>query len=352
MMHKLKLFALLLTGVFIAGCSGKHPIDNLFDDYNSELARFAKINLDSLEITPIELKKYPQRRNVRLPIVERRIDLADFITFKKCNLQELIALRNNAMGKTMFPSQQFIYEVEFISRASECLEDLEDPDLKEQVLEIVSLKKQDLNKVFWNSTFGSAEFENLFSLNASGYKIDFDKSEINELISAINSLVEIYNNVESNSYKFDPKNFEKQFSLIESSEPAGKVLRSALLIINNLKYSNKILETLLQTDTGDISEYKLRSNYLKEVFHQNYIERLQTYVSTVLPLVSDFSNSIRKLYEAVKVDHKYQFNNFYKQFILNDENSIEQLLKQSIVTHTKLWKTVDEKFEVNIIERK
>ncbi|MEZ4763154.1 MAG: DUF3080 family protein [Calditrichia bacterium] len=67
--------------------------------------------------------QYPRHRDLFIPIDEVRISLLDF-SLDDCDLQILVAERNNAMGKVMSSPQILVYEHQFLVKLHACLDKL------------------------------------------------------------------------------------------------------------------------------------------------------------------------------------------------------------------------------------
>ncbi len=345
-------FTLIIALVMFAGCSSKHPVENLFDDYNNALQRFAGIKTGSLSSSLTQLISYPERRYIRIPIDEQRIDLSDFLTFKKCNLQELIAIRNNAMGKVMLPSQQLLYEVEFISRTKKCLTNLEDKELKQQLKTILVAKLANLNKFFWNATFGSKEFENLFSVSASAYKINYDKSSIAQTIVSLNVVIKILEEIKQENYSVSEESFENSLRLIAAGKVGGKLLQTIRLVIENLVITNSLLQQIIDNVSRESIVYEPEQRkLLKDLFYENYVQRLQSYISLLSSDLDRFQLTINDLYFFFEINHGNQFSLFLNQYNNNDQKSLTNRFKTVINDHTNYWRKLDQNLDLDLTRK-
>lgn len=112
--------ALLLSVCFFSstGCS-RPDADQLLSDYQQRLDRV--LNLEPTELTLDPLPALPAIRELQHPIAESQLNLLDLVALRHCNLQQLVAERNNSLGKVMSPANLLGYELQLIQALQPCL---------------------------------------------------------------------------------------------------------------------------------------------------------------------------------------------------------------------------------------
>ena len=115
-----KCTALILSLCFFSstGCS-RPDADHLFRDYQQRLDRV--LNLIPVELTLAPLPALPAIRELQQPMMESQLNLLDLVALRHCNLQQLVAERNNSLGKVMSPSNLLGYELQLIHALQPCL---------------------------------------------------------------------------------------------------------------------------------------------------------------------------------------------------------------------------------------
>jgi hypothetical protein len=115
-----KCTALLLCLFFFSstGCS-RPDADQLFSDYQQRLDRV--LNLTPVELTLAPLPPLPAIRELQQSIAESQLNLLDLVALRHCNLQQLVAERNNSLGKVMSSANLLGYELQLIQALQPCL---------------------------------------------------------------------------------------------------------------------------------------------------------------------------------------------------------------------------------------
>ncbi len=143
------MLALLLTiTAVLTGCS-RIDADTLFSDYQQRLSRV--LDLPATEVQLTALPPLPAIRELMHPIPASQLNLLDLVALRHCNLQGLVAERNNSLGKVMSSANLLGYELQLLTGLKPCLVHPEISDsLKADLQQIYIQKQQQLPLVIQN----------------------------------------------------------------------------------------------------------------------------------------------------------------------------------------------------------
>lgn len=145
----LPMLTLLLTiTAVLTGCS-RIDADTLFSDYQQRLSRV--LDLPATEVQLTALPPLPAIRDLMYPIPASRLNLLDLVALRHCDLQGLVAERNNSLGKVMNSANLLGYELQLLAGLKPCLNHPELTDsLKADLQQIYAQKQQQLPLVLQN----------------------------------------------------------------------------------------------------------------------------------------------------------------------------------------------------------
>jgi len=119
--NTLRFLRYLLLAMLVlsnSGCS-RPDADQLLGDYQQRLERVLPLTRAAVELSP--LPTLPAIREVRHSIAASQVDLLDLVALRHCNLQQLVAERNNSLGKVMTSSNLLGYELQLQQAIQPCL---------------------------------------------------------------------------------------------------------------------------------------------------------------------------------------------------------------------------------------
>jgi len=111
------LLSLLLTSL-ITACS-RIDAETLFSDYQKRLSRVLNVSASEVQLAP--LPPLPSIRELMHPIPDSRLNLIDLVALRHCDLQLLVAERNNSLGKVMSSANLLGYELQLLAGLKPCL---------------------------------------------------------------------------------------------------------------------------------------------------------------------------------------------------------------------------------------
>ncbi|UTA48083.1 DUF3080 domain-containing protein [Simiduia sp. 21SJ11W-1] len=147
--------------VLIPACVKNERIEAKFENYHYRLSNVFDFERRPIVITPPS--RYPTERALLYQEPELQIDLLDFLRLSPCELQRLLGERNSSLGRLQPPSLRWVYHLEFIAQARACIESLPAGQLRAALVQASATKQAFLLRARANVTWGSAEFQQLFS---------------------------------------------------------------------------------------------------------------------------------------------------------------------------------------------
>ena len=141
----------LLLGLLILNSSGcsRPDADELLGDYQQRLDRV--LSLTPVDVELAALPPLPAIRDLQQQIAPSRLNLLDLVALRHCNLQQLVAERNNSLGKVMTSSSLLGYELQLLVAMQPCLNHPElSTKLRTDLQQIYTQKQQQLPLVLNN----------------------------------------------------------------------------------------------------------------------------------------------------------------------------------------------------------
>lgn len=329
---------------FIIACSNKEP-DVKFDNYLYRLKNALDISDAFLEKQPAfihteqSLLRYPQKRDLNQLIPPVNINLIDFLRLSSCDLQRHIGQRNSSLGKLMKPSQQLLYEYEFMRLATLCQQQLtEEDELYPILLTAIQEKQSHLAKVQANAVFASDEFKTFFSLSAPALSIDVLQTSPQTLSSALDTLNQFV--------QHPPKSaelVEEAYAVIGSSKRLGELRHSMALVKRYLARADILLNyridhkpLCLPQGVQSFSRPFRNPQFeiVNTVFMKFYIGDIQPYLATLHQYAETLFLQIEKLRQQQLSPPA--FEHFWASVYTNETSEWQQFT-QAVKTHTRHW---------------
>ena len=117
--HRIRgmLYTLWLL-VCITACS-PHQVSDDISEYSERLSRVLETGLITAEVQPAS--DYPQRELLLSAPAQLDINLTRFYQLQQCELGNLVAERNTALGKIQHYSQRLVYERQLLAALADCI---------------------------------------------------------------------------------------------------------------------------------------------------------------------------------------------------------------------------------------
>ncbi|WP_409526240.1 DUF3080 family protein [Nitrincola sp. MINF-07-Sa-05] len=349
MVKMLKACLLLLAGLTtatISGCSEPTP-EKMMQTYAQRLGNALDQPVDFTTSHLPPLPQQPPRRQRLLPVTEIREGLFDVLNLRHCNLLPLIAERNSSLGRVMPPSQQLIYELQFLQAIGECEEHLRalvntDSDLEEvllQVSEIHRIKRDNLPAVIWNSFYTAPEMEKQFAinqpplpLNNAGLLATIEPSLL--MFARISGLTLV------DAESIDPiaiKALEQDYERLYRSDFGAQWLKSLLHLTHLLDATADAIEKRLERlPVCYNNRPNPQAEILRNVFTRFYAGEIQGYLATVHQQGIRWLELQQRIMEPLPVPGPATL--YYRQVISTDtQNSLWQTYTVARDRHTSAW---------------
>lgn len=230
----------------LAGC-GEGPAEALLGDYQRRLA--TALALAPPEASrPANIGDFPGPDARLFTIPETREALLDVFALRGCHIANLVAGRNNQLGKVAPPSQRWLYELALWRRLSGCWNTEVPATLGEQDrarLERLTLRKTDqLPRASWNALFASSEWVGSFS-RASSPLPPGALSEVDAQLPALAYLREATLHQFDRRWEPDSATLEGHLKTLQERPLTAELLRALMLAERRLEEASRLLETAL-----------------------------------------------------------------------------------------------------------
>ncbi|MCK2182403.1 DUF3080 family protein [Halomonas getboli] len=241
-----RLAAALIALLPLAGC-GDGPVETLLTDYQRRLAE--RLDLPAPERTaPENIGDFPGSDARLFEIPETREGLLDVFALRGCHIANLVAARNNQLGKVALPSQRWLYELALWRRLSGCWntevpETLGDGD-RARLERLTRLKTEQLPRASWNALFASDEWLDSFSRASSPLPPDA-LHEVNAQLPALTYLREATLHQFDRAWSADSSTLEGHLKTLRDRPLTAELLRALMLAERRLTESSRLLETAL-----------------------------------------------------------------------------------------------------------
>jgi hypothetical protein len=276
-----------LSLLVLLGCSNPFTVEGRLEDYLYRVRNTTGISPAEPDFEVSALERYPRKRDRTWDLDEARVGLLDYLALGGCELQQLVSERNSGLGKVMQPSQTLLYEHHFVVQAEDCIALLrngsdKDKALSRELQEVLSSKRADLPKVYWNATFGSPEFEKMFSLANGPLPIWSGEDASPAVMNSLNYFVSLEGRLGRPEIEIDSSDLEQHYHDLQLDRYGGRLLRSVQLLTLYLEAVAVTLEGRLEEGpvcpVGRLSE---EGEILQTVFREIYAPDIQLYVSRV-----------------------------------------------------------------------
>ncbi|MDZ7853566.1 MAG: DUF3080 family protein [Halomonas sp.] len=198
-------------------------------------------------------RAFPERDQRLFEIAETREGMLDIYALRKCHIANLVAGRNNQLGKVAAPSQRWLYELQLWRRLSGCWngdvpESLSD-DSRERLAHLTETKTDQLPQVSWNALFASEEWVKNFSRASSPLSPD-DFDEVEPRSTALGYLREATLHQFDRAWVPDSATLEGHLKTLQERPLSAELLRTLLLAKQRLAEASTLIEGVLEHEDG------------------------------------------------------------------------------------------------------
>ncbi|MFD2176701.1 DUF3080 family protein [Veronia pacifica] len=331
-MRQLVICCLLIV---MTGCQSDDNTADLFKTYQQRLANVT--DSDTVALADSYKVPLPRKRELIQPIEDVRFGLLDAYDLRKCGLFELIAERNSVLGKIQDPFRLLDYEITFLRKANACMPLVEDVDIKKELQEAIDVKTRQLPTRYWNAIGGSDAWNKQLVLPATMLNVN-EATPRTAVVSAISAFASVQS----------PNGLEVSVTPWQETIEKQKMLGSLFLSIDEsrrwLTAINKQLEENDHRILCGENINQTKAKYLRNVFDEFYIKKIQPYLSSIDTMYLDVSPSLEKI--ALYADSPRQFDEYKTAYFTGLHY---QLYKKSVKDHVFYWKSLFERCNIRLI---
>ncbi|KAF7769811.1 hypothetical protein PCIT_a2715 [Pseudoalteromonas citrea] len=325
----LKLVLLSITILCIVGCS-KQPTDT-YIEYQSRLSSLLETaGPDNTEIEKLF------RPYVEKPTSQVSLSIIEFAKINHCKLSQIIAKKNNQLGKVQLPSEALKYNIEFIQQAQKCIDDpLTDANTIEGKLIAVKIEKQQqLVQSFEHMLFKEAELAKLTHLTANEITFDRHREQQTASLEALTQLSNLQRQIQNKAEleQVIASDITLALQKLHKNSFIPKLVTSAQyqIALNNstTHWLNKID---IENELCPTGKNKQKAKIFSNIFAKFYLKTLQPYQSKLTNMLEQTSPLLVKLWQNHPVLAE-RFNPEHNLALLNQ-------IKASAILHVKWWQS-------------
>lgn len=201
---------------------------------------------------PDNIGDFPQSRALLQETADVREGMLNIYALRRCSIINLIAQRNNQLGRVAPPSQRWIYELTLWRQLDSCLtsdliNDLAEEDL-ERLQRLTALKTHELPIVSYNTLVGSDEWTGSFS-RASSVLEPGDFSAVNTQLPSLRYLLTAVTHQFDHQWQPDSAQLEQHLKQLRARPLSAELMRTLMLATTRLEEGNALLSQALETTT-------------------------------------------------------------------------------------------------------
>ncbi|MCT6699538.1 DUF3080 domain-containing protein [Rheinheimera sp. 4Y26] len=327
----------LLLCVTLNGCS-KSDAEDLWLDYHSRLQRM--LALPELDAQLAAVPELPQVRTLYKPLPDSKLNLLDLVVLRRCGLQQLVAERNNSLGKTMTVANQLGYELQLISQLKPCLQHPElDADLQQKLQQIYLEKQQQLPGVLANFLLTDQTLRQQLHGSQRGIKSGVS---ITTTLTALAQLGDLQDKVQ-----------KADLAALTTTDAAfinqqvGALYQSQILADwqYSLRVNNSWLSALnAQLDTVDLDlfckqpQVKDKTEILNNILLQQFIGKIQPRLAELDGMSQQLQPALNRIYQQSPI----------ATVLYQRTEAQHQALKQQLSHHVAWWQRLQQHCQFKI----
>lgn len=322
--------------VVLSGCNPFSAPQSLMDEY---VERTARVLDQSYELSAIpSVDALPRRRERVLDMPDVELGMLDFLSLFGCELQVVAGERASVLGRVMQPANRLRYEVRFIETANECLPEISDEGLREDVAQAVASKRQSLPIAVWNATWGVEEVESLFTRTEGLYPLE-PKDGVANLARDLAALNTMLMPLLAGSTDTNLEQLGAVHQQWQAHQAAGQLLLSARMLITRLDDASDVIEARLNGRPLCLDgKPNNQSDIVQGMFFSVFVERVQPYMVRVRRGRDNIIGPLATLASQQKEVMPEAFTDWYQRYLsLEGESSLWARLDASQQRHIELW---------------
>lgn len=232
--------------LLLAGC-GEGPAGTLLTDYQRQLAESLGLEAPTPARTA-NIGDFPPPEARLYPIAETREGLLAVFALRGCHIANLVARRNNQLGRVAAPSQRWLYELALWRRLSGCWNTAVPADLGEgdraRLARLTRTKTDQLPRASWNALFASSEWVGSFSRASTPLPPDALHA-VDAQLPALAYLREATLHQFDRRWQPDSATLEGHLQTLQTRPLTAELLRALMLAERRLEEASRLLQTAL-----------------------------------------------------------------------------------------------------------
>lgn len=298
--------ALLACLLLACGCSPRNDPAQALADYNTRLARLLDAEAPPGAATRVPTWPVP-RDPLPLP-PEVRVDVFGFPDAGRCGLLQEMSERNGGLVQVVSPSQQLLLQMRLLRGLAQCATltagDLTGTDVTRRafaatVRDALAQKRRDLPLVYWNTTFGSAEFREFFSVGALPLRIG-DTAPAVDAANAI-SWLSTLGRLRQEAPLPAPDAMEQQYYRLVGNKLGGRTWLSIDLAMRELDRASALLEHASPAALCPGGRPGTRAMQLHDLFERQYVHRIGPWLADSGRSAGMLADALDRLWAAQQV---------------------------------------------------
>ncbi len=329
--------AIPVLASLLAGCNPFSDARPMMDEYVERVARVLETDpaLSGIDAA----SQLPRRRDRVLTMPDLDMGMLDFLSLYGCQLQYVVGEKNSVMGRVMQPLNRLRYEIRFIEAARECLPEIEDETLSEELGEAIESKRESLPIAIWNATWGVEEVEKLFTLAKGDYPVSSEGNPISDLARDVGRLNATVSRLLSNDLSVSLDFAGAVQQRWQAEHRAGQLINSALLLTARLKDGTALLRQRIEGRPLCLDgKPNNQSDILQNMFFSVYIGKVQPYMSELARARTELIVPFEQLAKMQADVMPENFRTWYQRHLSQgSQPSLWRQLDVAMMNHTRAW---------------
>ncbi|WP_257252426.1 MULTISPECIES: DUF3080 domain-containing protein [unclassified Endozoicomonas] len=332
-------FLALLLLFTLTGCGFRSTPEYQLEEYEERISTVTGQPMPSATVSFPEL---PPLRKRQYPLPDVRLKALEALNLLECpKLTQLIAHRNNSLGKQMQPSQLLHYEKKLIVQLKDCTYYLRQQDKKPELrvrLEVILQQKEAaLPAAKWNMLLSNTELPGQLSGFQTLLPLHGDNGRQGTL-EALNYL-RFYLKDDRFSPPYDQQSLEMHLQQLTASHYSGQLLAAATAISNTL---NRVSVMLEKSNTiCPQGRRSLKIERLNNVFRLFYVDSIQPYMAKVVSEGREWRSVVLPLLHELPAPPDKAMKDYLRAIGYSDSTfSVWHQLDKAILRHTRSWQKV------------
>ncbi|MDE1463924.1 DUF3080 family protein [Spartinivicinus poritis] len=333
---------LLLTALCLSSCNQQPSAEAMMDNYLGRIARTLAIDNKSPQPAPLKLNL--DKRTLKLPLPDVRLDLFDVLAITHCQpLTQKLAERNSALGKVMADTHRFLFEVTLLAAINQCLahpETQNNNQLVKQLQDWLQQKTAALPATLWNSLFATDEM--LLSLSFSTPPLAPNKRRAEGSIAALTFFTAQAKHMPDKLTHLAPQSaWDQHFQQLYQRRYLGELSQATQLAIVNLTTISHWLEQRQKTrPLCPQNKPTPKARILNTVFRKFYIGEVQPYLAHLNQLQVEWQQAMQRLLQQLSTQSAHPIWLRFKRELIGQPNqpALQLILfKQATKRHARAW---------------